>query len=83
MLINVSTWSAQLHTQTGGSACGASGHLVLTSDALRNIFVASTAELPGLLLAALVMDKFGRKWCATTLPPRKSPQAATSSRSNT
>ncbi|CAL8465087.1 g4622 [Coccomyxa elongata] len=54
--------TTSLHTQTGGSGCGASGRLILESDALRDIFVASTAELPGLLLAALVMDKFGRKW---------------------
>ena len=55
-------WCAQLHTQTGGSACGATGRLVLSPADLRDIFVASTAELPGLLLAALVMDKLGRKW---------------------
>ena len=29
--------------------------------------MASTAELPGLIIAALVMDVFGRKWCASHL----------------
>jgi len=36
--------------------------LILSQRDLRDIFIASTAELPGLLVAALVMDAFGRKW---------------------
>ncbi len=45
------------------SACQ-SGRLRLESSSLAQIFIASTAELPGLLLAALVMDWAGRKWRA-------------------
>ncbi len=53
---------AQLHSHGSGSGCSAGGRLVLSSADLRDIFVASTAELPGLLLAAAVMDGLGRKW---------------------
>lgn len=61
----------QLHaTTTGGMSCAADGRLILLSSDLRDIFVAATAELPGLLTSALIMDKFGRKWCGTfTLSP--------------
>lgn len=56
----------QLHVQSGsGSSCGATGSLELSSGDLRDIFIASTAELPGLLAAALIMDSLGRKWCAS------------------
>jgi hypothetical protein len=53
---------AQLNA-AGPSACQ-SGRLRLDSSSLAQIFIASTAELPGLLLAALVMDWAGRKWRA-------------------
>ncbi|KAK9821616.1 hypothetical protein WJX81_008270 [Elliptochloris bilobata] len=43
------------------SACR-NGRLRLEPSALAQIFIASTAELPGLLLAAMVMDLIGRKW---------------------
>ena len=59
----------QLHAQGGGSVCSADGRLVLAQRDLRDIFIASTAELPGLLIAALVMDAFGRKWYAFALSP--------------
>ena len=57
-------------TTTGGMACAADGRLILLSSDLRDVFIASTAELPGLLISALIMDKFGRKWSGTliTLP---------------
>ncbi len=58
----------QLHTQaSGASACSTAGRLVVSPADLRDIFIAATAELPGLLLAAVVMDVLGRKWCV--LPP--------------
>lgn len=47
------------------SACR-NGRLKLESSALAQIFIASTAELPGLLLAAMVMDLVGRKRCVAT-----------------
>ena len=52
----------QLHATGGASTCGPEGQLLLSSEDLRDIFVAATAELPGLLLSALIMDVFGRKW---------------------
>ncbi len=52
----------QLHATGGASTCGPDGQLLLSSEDLRDIFVAATAELPGLLLSALIMDVFGRKW---------------------
>ena len=55
--------AAQLNA-SDESAC-LNGRLRLESRALAQIFIASTAELPGLLLAAMVMDLIGRKWCAT------------------
>ncbi|EIE20417.1 MFS general substrate transporter [Coccomyxa subellipsoidea C-169] len=54
--------TTSLHSHGGGSGCSTGGRLVLSSADLRDIFVASTAELPGLLLAAAVMDGLGRKW---------------------
>ena len=54
----------QLRAQGSGNSCGAGGKLVLAQRDLRDIFIASTAELPGLLVAALVMDPLGRKWYA-------------------
>ena len=59
----------QLHAQGSGNVCSADGRLVLAQRDLADIFIASTAELPGLLIAALVMDVFGRKWCAFALSP--------------
>ena len=53
--------AAQLNA-SDESACR-NGHLQLESRALAQIFIASTAELPGLLLAAMFMDIIGRKWC--------------------
>lgn len=52
----------QLHAQGGQNACSPEGKLFLAQRDLKDIFIASTAELPGLLVAALVMDVFGRKW---------------------
>ena len=52
----------QLHAKGGGNSCGAGGKLILAQRDLRDIFIASTAELPGLLVAALIMDPLGRKW---------------------
>ncbi|CAL5229494.1 g12830 [Coccomyxa viridis] len=54
--------TTSLHAQGGGNSCGAGGKLILAQRDLRDIFIASTAELPGLLVAALVMDPLGRKW---------------------
>jgi hypothetical protein len=54
--------------------CGPDGRLLLQSSDLRSIFIAATAELPGMLLSALVMDRCGRKWCwplASTPSPAK------------
>ncbi len=53
------------HAQLNASSASAcqEGRLRLDSGSLAQIFIASTAELPGLLLAALVMDYAGRKWC--------------------
>ena len=51
---------------SGESACQ-NRRLRLESSALAQIFIASTAELPGLLLAAMVMDIIGRKWCAAQI----------------
>ncbi len=61
------TCCVQLHAQRSGGVCSADGRLVLAQRDLADIFIASTAELPGLLIAALVMDVFGRKWCASVL----------------
>ena len=58
----VAPWPMQLHAQGSGNSCSADGKLILAQRDLRDIFVASTAELPGLLAAALIMDVFGRKW---------------------
>ena len=57
----------QLHAQASENSCSPDGKLVLAERDLKDIFVASTAELPGLIIAALVMDAFGRKWCASHL----------------
>ena len=54
----------QLHAQGSGNSCSTDGKLILAQRDLRDIFIASTAELPGLLAAALIMDAFGRKWYA-------------------
>ena len=63
-------WRVQLHATGGASTCGLDGQLLLSSEDLRDIFVAATAELPGLLLSAAIMDVFGRKWCAHPRPGR-------------
>ncbi|CAK0787220.1 hypothetical protein CVIRNUC_010436 [Coccomyxa viridis] len=54
--------TTSLHAQASENSCSPDGKLVLADRDLKDIFVASTAELPGLIIAALVMDVFGRKW---------------------
>ena len=67
LLLRGSAWSVQLHAQGSENSCSTDGNLVLAERDLKDIFIASTAELPGLIIAALVMDVFGRKWCASHL----------------
>ena len=51
----------QIHTQSGGSVCGADHKLKLSSSDMKDVFVTSFAELPGLIAAALLIDAIGRK----------------------
>ena len=67
LLLRGVVWSVQLHAQASENSCSPDGKLVLAERDLKDIFVASTAELPGLIIAALVMDVFGRKWSASPL----------------
>lgn len=57
------SWS-QIHTQQHAATCGADRKLQLSSQDMADVFVTSMAELPGLLLAALLIDVLGRRKCA-------------------
>ena len=50
----------QIHSQTS-SACGPTGRLELSSRDLSEVFITTVAELPGLIVAALLIDTLGRK----------------------
>ena len=50
----------QLHTHDA-SSCGPEGRLIISPADMKDIFVTSCAELPGLLVAALLADLLGRK----------------------
>ena len=52
----------QIHTQQTKEVC-LDGVLKLSSSDLEQVFIASTAELPGLLIAALLIDVLGRTRC--------------------
>ena len=50
----------QLHTHDS-SSCGPEGRLIISPADMKDIFVTSCAELPGLLAAAVLADLLGRK----------------------
>ena len=50
----------QIHT-TGESHCGGDHKLRLSSDEMADVFITTLAELPGLIIAALLIDTIGRK----------------------
>ncbi|KAK9784698.1 hypothetical protein WJX73_003774 [Symbiochloris irregularis] len=52
-----------LHASSSEASCVAGQRLQLSSAALGQIFITTTAELPGLLVAAALADVIGRKWC--------------------
>ena len=61
-------WSAkrtacvQLHaSQESEAGCNAQGRLQIRQQDLISIFVTSTAEMPGMLFASLLVDVIGRK----------------------
>ena len=56
----------QLHTHDT-SSCGPEGRLIISPADMKDIFVTSCAELPGLLVAAVLADLLGRKGCDYTL----------------
>ena len=57
----------QIHTQTSGAECVA-GVLKFASSDMLEVFITSTAELPGLIVAALLVDTLGRKGRVLFLP---------------
>lgn len=50
----------QIHTESG-TVCGTDGVLKLSSKDLSEVFITTVAELPGLIIAALLIDTLGRK----------------------
>ena len=55
-------WCLQLHTHGDTTSCGPGGRLIISPADMRDIFVTSCAELPGLLIAAVLADSMlGRK----------------------
>ena len=60
--LHVVSWLLQLHANQGSEAhCDAQGKLQIRQDDLLSIFVTSTAEMPGMLFASLLVDFIGRK----------------------
>ena len=62
------TWSwlkqcslSQIHTQKHKATCGPDHVLRLSSQDMSEVFITSMAELPGLLVAALLIDVLGRR----------------------
>ena len=55
--------SLQLHasSQAAEAGCDAQGKLQIRPEDLLSIFVTSTAEMPGMLFASLLVDFAGRK----------------------
>lgn len=53
----------QLHatSQGSGAACDAQGRLQIRQEDLLSIFITSTAEMPGMLFASLLVGAVGRK----------------------
>ena len=52
----------QLHaSQESEAGCNAQGRLQIRQQDLVSIFVTSTAEMPGMLFASLLVDVIGRK----------------------
>ena len=52
----------QLHaSQSSEGSCTAEGKLHIGQEDLLSIFIASTAEMPGMLFASLLVDFVGRK----------------------
>ena len=51
----------QIQATKAESVCGSDHRLRLSNDDMRDVFVTSFAELPGLILAALLIDVIGRK----------------------
>lgn len=63
----------QLHASSTSSTCGEDKRLRLSSVEMAQVFITSTAELPGLVVAALLADVLGRKRCLPLLFPPWSP----------
>ena len=53
----------QIHTQQHTKTCGPDHVLRLSSQDMADVFITSMAELPGLLIAAVLIDVLGRKKC--------------------
>ena len=52
----------QLHaSQSSEAGCNAEGKLQIRQEDLLSIFITSTAEMPGMLFASLLVDFVGRK----------------------
>lgn len=53
----------QLHASSQGAeaGCDAQGKLQIKQEDLLSIFITSTAEMPGMLFASLLVDFVGRK----------------------
>lgn len=52
----------QLHaSETSEASCNAEGKLQIGQQDLLSIFITSTAEMPGMLFASLLVDLIGRK----------------------
>lgn len=53
----------QLHASSQGAeaGCDAQGKLQIRQEDLLSIFITSTAEMPGMLFASLLVDFVGRK----------------------
>lgn len=50
-------------SQSTSAQCDAQGQLQIRQEDLLSIFVTSTAEMPGMLFASLLVDFLGRKRC--------------------
>ena len=63
-VVHKSLVCVQIHT-TDQSTCPSNHKLVLSSSQMADVFITTLAELPGLILAALLIDVLGRKRCVT------------------